>query len=249
MPLFKVLGSSKKSTPQKRGRPSTSSSSSSDSPNQSVSKQSAKTVKFSSNIEDLAQLKIEMVLTDEDLKKIEGVLDKLLNTKLQTVIQSQQDVAKKIVRIESSSRAKNILITGMPEGDDSPAGSVQQVFALCDEIGVPHPIVDDAFRMGKKGAEPRRMLLKLVSMVDKKRIMAHAKALRKKKVYLNDDLSAEERKKNGQLRAHFKTLKASRPGINFSIRNCIMMIWENNKIIERYHVEDDTIKVKTSGVI
>lgn len=191
---------------------------------------------------------IDMVLTHEDLKKIEGVMDKLLSKKLEAVVQTQQDISKRIVRIESHSRAKNILITGLPEGDDSATGNVQAILDLCDEIGAVHPMIDDVFRMGKKGEEPRRMMLKLVTMVDKKALMAHAKALRKKKIYFNDDLSTEERKKNGQLRGHFKTMKLTRPDINFSIRNCIMMIWENNKIIERYQVEGDAVKMMTRSI-
>lgn len=135
----------------------------------------------------------------------------------------------------------------MPEGDDdSTNGNIQAVNDLCDQIGVPRPAIDDVFRMGKKGVLPRMMLLKLVSTVDKKNIMSQAKNLRKQKIFLNDDQSAEDRKKCGLLRNHFKTMKATRPGINFSIRNCIMNIWKDNAIIEKYNVVDGNVKSLTS---
>lgn len=245
---FKLFGDT--NTPKKRGHPSTSSSSSSGTPEKLVIKKGSKLLKVTSESEEsvFCDPEVEMVLTDEDLKKIEGVLEKLLSKELQTVVRTQQEISKRVSHIEAHSRAKNILITGLPEGDDSAAGNIKAIKDLCDEIGINHPMIDDVFRMGKKGATPRRMLLKLVTTVDKKSFMAHAKALRKKKIFLNDDLPSEERKQNGQLRTHFKEMKKTRAGINYSIRNCIMAIWENNKIIERYHVEGGAVKLLTGTI-
>ncbi len=145
--------------------------------------------------------------------------------------------------MEGIARAKNVVITGIAENGDGLDANISEINDLCDSVGIPQVLIDDVFRMGKKKeSTPRPILLKMALMVDKKRLMKTSKILRKKKIYLNDDLTHQERVDCGLLRAHFKTMKKTRENISYSIRDSVMSIWCNNRIIEKYTVNKGVVK-------
>lgn len=145
--------------------------------------------------------------------------------------------------MESTTRAKNVVISGIAETDEGLEANIKAIDDLCDGVGIPKVLIDDVFRMGKKkGSSPRPLLLKLSLMVDKKRLMKTEKNVRSEKIYLNDDLSHQERIDCGLLRAHFKTMKTTRDNISYSIRDSVMCIWCNNAIIEKYAVVNGEVK-------
>lgn len=231
-----VTSDTVKGTPEKRGHPSTSSSSSG-SPN-STPVRPTKLLKDSEG----SKIKPTMGLSDQDLAKIKAIMNQLLDEKLEPIKQQQRDISQRITRLDKFSRDKNIIISGLEEQGDDLESSIEAVNNLCEKVGIQQVLIDDVFRIGKKGSGDRPILLKLALKVDKKRLMKAAKSLRKEKIYLNDDQSQEERIVDGKLRAHFKSMKATKPDISFSIRNGVMQIWSNSIVIENFHVDDGVVK-------
>lgn len=235
----KVISSSKNSPAEKRARTSTSSSSSCDSPNKTTV-QPTKLWKGAKS--DHTKSVAIMGLTEDDLTKISALMEGLLDKKLDPMKVHQERVNAHMVKMENFTRAKNIVITGIQEEGEGLDANVEAVNNLCDNLGIRKVLIDDAFRLGKTKGATRPLLVKLALMVDKKLLMGQSKTLRAQKIYLNDDLTQQERKNSGLLRAHFKSLKTTRKDISFSIRNNVMSIWLNNAIIEKYGVEQDTVK-------
>ncbi len=226
------------SAPEKRGHPSTSSSSSCDSPNQTVIKSNKHKILKKDESPEI------MGLTKDDLDKIEALMNKLLDQKLETFTSNQEVVKKHIDKMEKLTREKNIVNIGIPEQGDDMDTNINSVNELCDKIGIDKILVDDVYRVGKKGGtKDRPLIVKCALMVDKKRLMKASKSLRKESIYLNDDLSQEERIASGKLRAHFKVLKKASPDISYSFRNNVMAIWKDNVITERFGVKQGTVQL------
>lgn len=149
-------------------------------------------------------------------------------------------------------RSKSVIILGLlSDVNGTHEKDVQSFNAMCGKIGLERPpLIDDLYRVGGETDKNHkkqnlknsvRLLVKFVSLEDKKKFMVHAKVLRKEHVYVNDDLSVEDRQKTWLLRCYVR--KVLNLGVNFSIRNCVLKIWENGKIVKRFHVVDGKVEV------
>lgn len=109
------------------------------------------------------------------------------------------------------------------------------------------PIIDTAYRVGnKKAGINRPILIKLVRLQDKENIMRNKRTLGKaSKVYINEDLTKEERMIQAALRQKGKELKRSDPAIKFTIRGKKMLIRKDGKITSSYGADD---KIQVSQI-
>ena len=118
---------------------------------------------------------------------------------------------------DRSSRASHLIIKGLPEepsGQPTPQ-AVSQLFPVSPG-DTPVPILE-ARRLGPPsvgaGARPRVILVKFTSVSAKHAALKHSKALRSRQIYLDSDLTPQQRQLRTQQRDRYLHLKAqgSRP--------------------------------------
>ena len=118
---------------------------------------------------------------------------------------------------DRSSRASHLIIKGLPE---EPSGlptpqAVSHLFPVSPG-DTPVPILE-ARRLGPPsvgaGARPRVILVKFTSVSAKHAALKHSKALRSRQIYLDSDLTPQQRQLRTQQRDRYLHLKAqgSRP--------------------------------------
>lgn len=141
--------------------------------------------------------------------------------------------------MEKLRRDKNVVIVGMKEEENENLESQEKaVTALFENIGVRGALVDDCRRLGRKveGRNTRPMLVKFVRMLDKRKVLGKKKNLGRERIFINEDLTIEERKTEKILRDHFKGLHEGDRGLKMGIRDGKMTIWKNNSFFKKVQV-------------
>lgn len=186
----------------------------------------------------LAQLQEELGKMKTD---IETSFQTMMNEELgrQTKIQDAK-IESAVSRFEDERRARNIIISGLPEtAKEDPSARMKVLHDLFTKMGLSNIDVDDAMRLGEpSGGKPRPILVKLCRTHQKRLIMQAKKALRGQNVYVNNDLTKKQREQEKVLRAKFKELRGADNAITCNIRGSVMTIWKQNKIQEKYEVSE-----------
>jgi hypothetical protein len=154
-----------------------------------------------------------------------------------------------------TNRKKNLLIYELPEpttGKETPAELRHTLKDLASELGYAELDYDDAFRIGKATAKGLRpILLKLLRTRDKfdifnakKKLYLNAagkpdKTKEYSNIYINDDLSPEERTKEKSLRDFMKQLRKGDPTIKGSVRNGKLITRKGGIASTRYAAQPD----------
>ena len=142
-------------------------------------------------IKSMISKMMEVMVTKEDFAKVNPILSFAAN-------------------LEKRDKMKNIIISGISEEekeyDEIKITKVRDVFKKC---GVANLMIDDIFRLGKPCAgKTRPMLVKLCSMLDKRAILRGTKALKGTNIYINHDLTKEERNIEKTLRTKLNEIKS-----------------------------------------
>jgi len=131
----------------------------------------------------------------------ERIIEKMsefFDTKLEPFIKQCRGASERALKaIDKIKREKNLVLFGIKEEDkedtDKQVELVREVF---NKLGVKDIIIDDIHRLGKKASDkkkaPRPLLVKLLTMIDKNRILRQKAKLKGQKIYINQDLSPEE---------------------------------------------------------
>jgi regulator of replication initiation timing len=190
------------------------------------------------------------MLTLEDIKKVLDEklsgLEERLSTKLDDLVDRVSTVEEKVNELKLENeflkkqlKARNLVIQGLPESpkEDFPALNtvVKDLFTRLD---VGQPSIDEVHRLGKKGVQPRPILLKMVSTQDKFKILqAKLKIPRGENIFINEDLSLEERKAQAILRKKKREIQAQDPDITCNIKRTHLIVKKGDKIQTVLHVD------------
>ncbi|CAL8471698.1 g11240 [Coccomyxa elongata] len=143
-----------------------------------------------------------------DMQRVKEVVDGLRN-----------EVAQLKAAAESrdrASRASHLIIKGYSEEPDGQSTSQAVSHLFPPSPGEPMPILE-ARRLEPRStgalARPRAILVKFISVSAKHAALKHSKALRSRQIYLDSDLTPQQRQLRTQQRDRFLHLKAqgSRP--------------------------------------
>lgn len=126
-----------------------------------------------------------MGLTNEDIDKIGKLLDSKLEAKLDKkldpFLKDVNKISDRVQAIERENRSRDIIIYGMPESSekDDMNDNLTAMDKLCALIGVDKVHVEDIFRLRKKVAGKHiQLLVKLISIIDKRKTLKNAQKLR-----------------------------------------------------------------------
>lgn len=155
--------------------------------------------------------------------------------KLQEKVAESESLGRKAFElVDRFKREKNLIIYDLPEkANESAEDCVEAVTGLFTRMGVKDALLDDVFRLGKgvgkKG--PRPVLVKLVTMLDKKRIQKARVKLGKGDPSIVEDKSKEERARDRLLLDHFNTMRSSRKGLKKRFQRGNLQVLEGGKVI------------------
>jgi hypothetical protein len=144
-------------------------------------------------------------------------------------------------RAQAELRKRNLLVEGIPEKTNESWKETEQLIEqLFNQLGLTvNPMVDDCFRIGKYApGKVRPILIKLVKLKDKKMIMGNRKRLKGTKIYVNDDLSKDQRTKNAVLRKKEKELRKDHPTAKIYTRAGMLLFKDGSKS-SRFTISDD----------
>lgn len=140
--------------------------------------------------------------------------------------------------IEKINREKNFVIFGLPEGNDEKTDDlIKLVDELFAKMGVTGVLVDDLFRLGKKKSgskQPRPLLLKLVRMLDKKRIREARRKLGKADPVIVDDKSKDEIAVEKKLLEKFSEMKKKDKTLKKRIIRGKMTVFKDKKELKSF---------------
>ena len=115
---------------------------------------------------------------------------------------------------DRSSRASHLIVKGLPQESNGQTASqaVAQLFPT--PRGETPVAIAEARRLGRHregapDARPRAVLVKFASVSDKHAALKHSKALRSRQIYLDSDLTPQQREIRIRARDRFQQLKAA----------------------------------------
>jgi len=125
-----------------------------------------------------------------------------LKSQLQQVTLSLQNQQKLLEMKERENRANNLVITGIQESSSEAENTMDVVTTfLSNKLGLTDITIAKTRRLGKKQAQRTRpIVLTLDSSTTKKKILAKRVALAGSKIYINPDLTNEQRQAEKRLR-------------------------------------------------
>ena len=150
---------------------------------------------------------------------------------LHSVVASHQHMMEMNQR---SLRRNNIIISGIEETSENE--NIEEVISsfFLDRLGVPDVQIQKATRLGRKGGSNRLILVVMVSFGEKLKVLRQKQSLKGTKIYLNDDLTPDQRVKRKQLWQ--MCLQARRDGKSAFIK--IDKVVVNNVEMSAYPTQD-----------
>jgi hypothetical protein len=193
-------------------------SSSTDSPSPPVqnlkSKKLIRTEDLRSNNMDEATKKFfeEVVKASEErtgnlIKNEISTVKKDLSRKVNALESEVANLKLELGRANTEIRKRNIMIEGIAEKSGETWNDAELLDKdLIIKLRLPEKVdFDECFRIGKPGGgKVRPILLKMLRIRDKRMILSHAKNLKGSKIYINEDLTKEQRIANAILRKNKK---------------------------------------------
>jgi len=195
--------------------------------------------------QDLKSIMTEVVKASEDRTAlfIKGEI-KSLKDLVQTVksIKTQVSVIQnRVKKLEIEDKRRNIIVLGIKEETQENWKTRAQIISdLANKLGITSIDYDEAKRIGfrKNPAKDRPMLIRLVRMHDKQEIMSQRSKLKGTKIFINDDLSAEDRKIQSIMRLKVAEIRKTRPTAQFRFHFKTFTCTEGS-ITEHYEVNDN----------
>jgi len=125
-----------------------------------------------------------------------------LKSQLQQVTLSLQNQQKLLEMKERENRANNLVITGIQESSSEAENTMDVVTTfLSNKLGLTDITIAKTRRLGKKQAQTTRpIVLTLDLSTTKRKILAKRVALAGSKIYINPDLTTEQRQAEKRLR-------------------------------------------------
>jgi hypothetical protein len=176
---------------------------------------------------------------EQTLAPITGFLDHI--TKLEKKI---TDLEEKVAMLEKTpnkdEKQRHLVIIGLPEQPGERTTDLHNlIMDLMKAMKIKDFDYDDVFRMGqKRPGKTRPILLKLIRTRDKWTIFNAKKLLQNgpskfSKVFINEDLSPEERKMSADLRRELKTAKSTDNSLTGTIRGPTLFIRKDGGIVKK----------------
>ncbi|OXA58961.1 RNA-directed DNA polymerase from mobile element jockey [Folsomia candida] len=192
------------------------------------------------------------------VKKIEEAIAPLtiITTKLQDLESKMHTLEAQVAKLESNSPS-----TPVPDRHEATKETMATLTATLLEMttamGITSFDFDEAFRVGKAtaGKGPRSVIVKLLRSRDQGTLFAQKKQLYASKtgkfaqVYINEDMTKEERKTAGELRAKLRELKVTDPTTMGTIRKDILTTRKAGVVDKKYNLSAHDLSAFTNSAI
>jgi len=186
------------------------------------------------------------VSEDSIVAKITETVKQLLDEKLRLFEVKCEKVTTSVrYDLDKMRREKNVIVFGIKEGDkETMQQQLKEVMKVFEKIGVKDALIDDVRRLGKyvaKGKTHCPLLVKFVRTVDKRAVLTNKTKLGKEKIFINNDMSPEERRQEKALKEKFKNMKAKDKDLKMSIRNGNKRIFKDGILLEIISTEEEDL--------
>jgi len=139
------------------------------------------------------------VIKEEIQEQLEGF--KLLTEKVEEVNEEVQAVKTSVHQLEAAARRNNLIIQGIAENEkETHSDRHEALQKLAKRLKIDNFDYSECIRLGKNGHYSRPLLVKMLRYRDKMEVKAAARHLKGSKIYINDDMSPQERQADGILR-------------------------------------------------
>lgn len=158
---------------------------------------------------------IEKVVKDSEVRITTQI------EKLETLRDEVHKLTTRLDKVQNEERKRNVIIKGLPEKPGEKwFDRDKDIGELAKKLGLNQIDYDYCFRMGpynKDAPRPRPLLLKMIRQRDALQIMATRRKLAGSNIFIDEDLTSEERKIQFQLRQYANKMKTSKPDLVFRV--------------------------------
>jgi hypothetical protein len=161
-----------------------------------------------------------------------------LSRKVNTLEAEVANLKSELSRANTEFQKKNVLVEGITEKKlETWIETERQIKDLFKKLGIPESTeFDECFRIGKTTeGKVRPILLKLIKLKDKRPIMSSSTKLKGTNIYVNDDLTKQQRITNAILSKKQKQLRGLHPDASVRIRNG-RLLFTDGSIFRKYDV-------------
>jgi len=185
---------------------------------------------------------IKRFIREENAKMKADITEQL--KPLTEFVLTQNTMKNELERVKRTLNSKNIVITGCTEADnETDENRMEIITKMFEHMEVGAVLLGDVYRIGiKKPNKHPPLLVKFVTMIDKKKVMKNRGKLRGSNAYLDDDLTKTEQEIQKILIAKGKELKATNKEIKLSVRFGKLYI-DNNGTKQKYNVKDGSVQL------
>ena len=198
----------------------------------------------SPSFKDIVEIIQQTIRTElKDVKKDITEMKKQL-TPLTTVVREMATAIDNLgTRVDRIERNMNIVCFGIPETKpETKPQLLNTISSLFKSQLNENPLIDDVFRIGPPNKPNRPILIKFVQKISKDIIMARSMDLWKSsKISLRHDLTKEEQLVQKKLREHARQMKGNDHGISTKIRNNVLLVFKDNKLLQKFKVDKDQV--------
>ncbi|CAG9818599.1 unnamed protein product [Phaedon cochleariae] len=141
--------------------------------------------------------------------------------KVKILIESDTQTKGKIVQLDNKNRKNNILVFGLPPTENilENISNLQKIL----EINLQHEHINNIYEVGENKDNLRRPVkIELVTFLKKVEILRNTHRLKGTNIYINNDLSVEDRKINKKLRQYLN--EARRNNIKATIKQNSLIV-------------------------
>lgn len=160
--------------------------------------------------------------------------------KLEPTVKKVEKQENDLKSVSQSLRRNNLIIKGLEQATNENQETLENsVIAVFEKVGVKRPEISSVRRLGSEGSVKRPVLVKLIRENDTKTILANKKQLGNEKIFIQKDLTLDERLAEWRLRKYFHDLKAEDLTLRASISSQSLIVWKNGKRLNSYRYDPE----------
>ena len=183
-----------------------------------------------------------MEFSSDKFNELKQLIISSRNELLQVINPQSKAIQELQEKLEKHTRINNIIVYGLEENEkENWVTREGHLLKLAEKLDLPKFDYDNCYRIGKKSTtqgHPRPLLVKLVRFREKMTILNARKKLKGTKIFISEDKTPDERRREAALRTQGLKIKSRNPDSKFWIKNMVLFV-DNGVGTDRYGLDKD----------
>jgi len=178
------------------------------------------------SVSDLYELMVNGInRIESEIKSVKDFLTYKVEQQEIAVLKLQEDYAnlsKLLESLKSDKKKNNLMIFGLQQTSESLIDNVVNLINKKVGVEIEKRDINNIFRVGKNRSDKRPVLVQFVTYVKKREVLLSAKNLKGTGIFINNDLSPQEREKQKVLRSHYHLARSMHHNVRITDNSLIV---------------------------